>query len=240
MKVRSLFLTVAWLFLLSFCLDAQVKAPASRWVAGIGFGFSMSSYIQNQDSIREERDAIAPILVETTLEYRLSRWFSLTAQFSYGQSRTNQMQSQLLSEGLYPFLYSYRIQTATALIAPRVQFRIWQGDFGVALGLGRYRQWYDQSSYGVGGWQYLVKYKGVNNDFFSFRTDYTYWPKRRFGVAIGFEATESFGGPGRNAFPEIRRPLPSGLEPQLVAEVLQPRIRGYSTATIWAGFRYRF
>ena len=237
MKVRSLCTTAAWLLLLPLCLHAQESAPKSRWVAGVGVGFSMNPYTP-RDSVQGERGANL-IPVEATLEYRLSRLFSLTASFSYGQLHTNSIKSQLLNTSLYPFFYSYRIQTATALIAPRLQFRIWQGDLGVALGIGRYRQWYDQKSNSVNDQQYLIKYKGVNNDFFSFRMDYTYWPQRRFGIAVGLETTDSFGGPGQNAFPEPRQPLPGGLEPQMAA-FLQPRLAGYSSTTIWAGFRYRF
>ncbi len=237
MKVRSFLTTAAWLLLLPFCLHAQASGPDSRWVAGIGFGFSMYPY--TQQSLQGERDANL-IPVETTVEYRLSRWFSLTAHFSFGQLHTSRVQSEFVGNNIYPFLLSYKVKTVAAYAAPRAQLRIWQGDLGVSLGLGRYRQWFDQNSYTVNGRQYLIKYRGVDNDFIVFRTDYTYWPQRRFGIAIGFEATESFGGPGKSAFPEPRQPLPGNLGPVGIFDALQPRIRGYSTTTIWAGFRYRF
>ena len=231
----------ACLLVLPHCLKAQEASPGNRWAAGIGFGYT---YWEGIARDQYEGKEVTCIPTEANLEYRLFRWLSLTANFSYGQFRSGRLQIISTAEDIrdrYPFHFSYRLQLATASIGPKVQFRIGQGDLEAELRLGMSRQWLHQESYGPGQRRYAIAYKGLNDEYLAMRAGYTYWPQERFGISVGVEIAEVLGGGGNSPLHEPRTPLPEAFatEPG-VSFGMQAGGSYAGMNTLWAGFRYRF
>ena len=189
--------------LLLLCWLSISVSAQSRWQASLGTCLSLAGN-RNAEKIssRGRLDALG-------LHYRVARWLDLGAEVGHRRSIVDgRRESGGLYLGEIAVSFDYRtIRTEWfAGLAPRVNYRVGQGDLSATLGFGvaSHRLQMDIPHGSDPGGTAEVKFARFSAPYTDLRLGYTYWFHKRIGLYGGLQYRNSqvsrtvSGATGRN------------------------------------------
>lgn len=173
----------SWWVLL-FCLATAGLTAQSRWQAGFTGGVSLAS--NQPDKLRSSSGYLANL----QLHYRVARWLDVGAEVGYRQISNEgrrELGSLFLEEIAVTFDYQTQKTEWIVGLAPRLNYRIGQGDLSATLsfGVAAHRLAMEVPQDQTNGENNMVRFANFTVPYTSAQLGYTYWWTKRLGLYGG-------------------------------------------------------